>query len=164
MTRLRQLPQHPWQAAREPVSLDMPFVPLLGTIAASLLALYSQLDFEPVCLAPFFMSSCMTAVDRAAGHFRSAPSDAGRRVMQAIAEEDNNSKEEAVWLVYKWEGLQPLSHYAAAAQSPQGPGLFSRGVGRLWGSQSSSDQAAQTALQNRCAMVRCAQCPPMLRA
>ena len=30
MGRLQQLPQHPWQAAREPVSSETPFVPLLG--------------------------------------------------------------------------------------------------------------------------------------
>lgn len=89
------------------------------------------------------------------GHFRSAPSDAGRRVMTSIAEENNNSREPAVWLVYKWEGLQPLSHYAAAAQSAQEPGLFGRGVSALWGSRGgSSEEAASTALRSRCAMVR----------
>lgn len=75
--------------------------------------------------------------------------------MTSIAEENNNSREPAVWLVYKWEGLQPLSHYAAAAQSAQEPGLFGRGVSALWGSRGgSSEEAASTALRSRCAMVR----------
>ena len=85
-----------------------------------------------------------------AGHFKAAPSNQGRRLMASMAEEDNNSHEQAVWLVYKWEALQPLSHYAAAAQSPQGGlGIFARAG--LWGNR---EDAAQTALHARCTMVR----------
>ncbi|KAK9815061.1 hypothetical protein WJX73_006220 [Symbiochloris irregularis] len=84
------------------------------------------------------------------GHFRSAPSTQGRRLMAAMAEEDNNSKEQALWLVYKWEGLQPLSLYAAAAQPGPRPGLGRFGL--PWGA--SKEDPEDTALRARCTMVR----------
>ena len=75
--------------------------------------------------------------------------------MQALSEEDNNSCEQALWLVYKYERLQPLSHYAAAAQpgpgSAGGLGLLPR-VGALWGG--SKEDAEVAALRARCTMVR----------
>lgn len=106
-------------------------------------------------ILPFMLSHALTPDRRAcplaggAGYFCSAPSQQGRRLMAAMAEENNNSREQAVWLVYKWEALQPLSHYAAAQQSPRAGGILARAG--LWGSR---EDAQQAALSARCTMVR----------
>lgn len=52
---------------------------------------------------------------------------------------------QTLWLVYRWERMQPLSYYALAEQpAPPGPAF-------LWGKPSADESFAA-----RCRMVRCA--------
>ncbi|BDA41790.1 hypothetical protein COCOBI_02-5840 [Coccomyxa sp. Obi] len=79
------------------------------------------------------------------GYFWGSQSNAGASMS---AEE-----EKVLWLVYKFEKLQPLTYYAAAAQSQPTSGLG------LWGPKSTEEDE----LRDRCRMVRTI-CRGMLQA
>lgn len=88
-------------------------------------------------------SSCDKIVTNlCAGYFMARQSDTGTLLSQEDMQVSDSP--EALWLVYKWESLQPLSFYAAAEQ----PGPR---AGFLWGGDPASE-----ALRARCRMLRSA--------
>lgn len=49
------------------------------------------------------------------------------RCLQEAATQSTDTEQDSVWLVYKWEGLRPMSLFLdAGPPQPQGAGFFKR--------------------------------------
>ena len=82
---------------------------------------------------------------RAAGYFFAGQSDTGVQLSEGEEQEAYNPSEETLWLVYKWESLQPVSFYPAAEQPKLRSGL------QFWAVAEETDT-----LRARCGMLRSA--------
>lgn len=82
-----------------------------------------------------------------AGYFYASQSDTGV-TMSLTEEQQSSSSQEALWLVYKWENLQPLAFY---------PSYQQEGSKKLPFQLIKRDIDAE-ALQDRCYMLRYPQC------
>lgn len=85
------------------------------------------------------------------GYFYAGQSDTGVSLSDSESDDeyDSTSSREALWLVYKWESLQPLTFYPAAEQPKPRTGL------QLWRVDDEADS-----LRARCGMLRYTSCCP----
>ena len=86
-----------------------------------------------------------TFISPSAGYFYAGQSDTGMLLSQNDRDESRTASTEALWLVYKWESLQPVTFYPAAEQPKLRTGL------QFWAADKESDS-----LRARCGMLRCA--------
>lgn len=80
-----------------------------------------------------------------AGYFYAGQSDPGVKASEEMDDEASTILAEALWLVYKWENLQPVSFYPAAEQPKLRTGL------QFWAVDNETES-----LRARCGMLRSA--------
>ena len=79
------------------------------------------------------------------GYFYAGQSDTGVKAVEEMEDEASTILAETLWLVYKWENLQPVSFYPAAEQPKLRTGL------QFWAVDDETES-----LRARCGMLRSA--------